>query len=142
MNTDPATVPTTRLTLRPLKHAGQPMEPEAPAPSPRSFFEMPKITAAGEWATVGVTIPKVCASVQGRPVDIMKTIYGDGEEARANAKAASATGALLRLAVRVANLNKAAGEIGAGMLAQLVDEAAAALRKAGAPETIEGKAQA
>ena len=38
---------------------------------------------------------------------------------------------LLALAVRVANLNRDAGEIGAGMLAQLVDQARDAVKAAG-----------
>ena len=113
--------------------------PAAPATAPAKpghpFFEMPILTAGGDWTTYGAAIPVVAAEVRGHSVQIMKTVYGSGEEARANAKAATGTGDLLRLAVRIANLNPDAGEIGAGMLAQLIDAAREACRKAGARET-------
>lgn len=97
------------------------------------FFKMPAITTGEHKATKGVN-PRVVALLHsGHTVDVAKTIYGSHAEALANAQAYAAMPELLALALRVANLNKKAGEIGAGMLAQLIDEAAAALQKAQAP---------
>jgi hypothetical protein len=51
-------------------------------------------------------------------------------EKQANARLFAAAPELLNLAERVARLNRDAGEIGAGMLAYLIDEARAAIAKA------------
>lgn len=61
----------------------------------------------------------------------MRRLDCDGKFSEEDAKLIAATHDLLRLANRVALLNADAGEIGPGMLAQLVNDAKATIAKVG-----------
>lgn len=83
-----------------------------------------------EWAIVCASGGRIVANVNAETGPDIPPLVSIKMPRDANARLIAAAPDLLALAERVANLNPDVAEIGAGMLASLVDDARAAIAKA------------